>query len=275
MSEILDALWKIDINTKPSNEKHKYDAILEKLKSQDSFSEKEYSAIIMIYHDINILEYLLENGADPNHKFDESKSGYLSPALTLLVKSYCSSYSCYMDLQGSGLEDGIEKFRQNLEIISKMINAIVSHGADVNQIDELNGFTALQNATDNNCYDVIKILLECGADIDYCNDKHGNIPPILIAMQHARRSQDLSIVNLLLKNGADINKCDDNGNNALDKYNFVIKDGIKFGNFFPLEIAQEVKSFMKPYETDLFTDSVEDEKKENNNKLWKLFRKKR
>ncbi len=90
---------------------------------------------------------------------------------------------------------------------------------DLNASDEL-GHTALTNAIDKNHCDVVKLLIEAGADPSARGVYNGKLQsaPIFCAMYEHR----LWILRYLLQNGADVDAQDTRGNTVLL---WVIKDG--------------------------------------------------
>lgn len=69
---------------------------------------------------------------------------------------------------------------------------------DINQKDK-NGYTPLHFAVQSNTYDVVKVLLDKGANVDI-QDKFGNTP----LFKSATENTDLKITQVLIHSGADI-----------------------------------------------------------------------
>ncbi|XP_077302806.1 uncharacterized protein LOC143923146 [Arctopsyche grandis] len=89
------------------------------------------------------------------------------------------------------------------------ISLLLELGADINTVDEY-GYTSLSYASLYNGYDVVKTLLEAGADPDFCDFDSPQS-----ALHLAASRNNLRIVKLLLKRGADPNILDKSGNTAL------------------------------------------------------------
>ncbi|MCP4133998.1 MAG: DUF1963 domain-containing protein [bacterium] len=90
--------------------------------------------------------------------------------------------------------------------VRKMLKA----GEDVNQVAHEYGFnTALYSSVINRFVDMVRLLLDNGAYLDY-RDHNGATPLIMAA-----ESGNLQIVTLLLDAGADISICDNFGRTAL------------------------------------------------------------
>ena len=97
----------------------------------------------------------------------------------------------------------------DIEEISKVI---AKHDmAEINFQDQ-NGFTALHYAIQDNKYEIVKKLLDCGADFEI-PDKYGNTA-IIRAVASFRG--DGRIIELLLSKGADFNKKNNYGISAID-----------------------------------------------------------
>lgn len=65
-------------------------------------------------------------------------------------------------------------------------------------------------ATSNNSVEVVKLLIDAGADVDARSEK--GTTALMLA---AKNSKGVDVINLLLEKGADVNARDDKGNTAL------------------------------------------------------------
>ena len=91
------------------------------------------------------------------------------------------------------------------EVVVELLNA----GASPN-VRTGDGTTALREATVNNQEDVVRILLEHGADVNAKEDIFGTT-----CLMEAARVGSVPIVKLLLQHGADVNAMEDTGFTAL------------------------------------------------------------
>jgi receptor-interacting serine/threonine-protein kinase 4 len=86
--------------------------------------------------------------------------------------------------------------------------ALIYDGADAG-IVSVNGETVLQRATLGNHADIVRLLLDCGVNIN-ARDNHGYTAVLVAAIAGANEC-----LRLLLKAGADISVVDNYGRNAL------------------------------------------------------------
>jgi ankyrin repeat protein len=101
--------------------------------------------VAAINNRLDIVDYLFENGADPNHEFNDSY-GYMTPIINNIISS--------------DAEDYYEGFLPELN--SFMVEYFIKHGADINKIDE-EGNTSLDWATRYNHHPSEKVLKKYGA----------------------------------------------------------------------------------------------------------------
>lgn len=96
----------------------------------------------------------------------------------------------------------------------ELVELLITDGANINVEDE-NGWTPLRHATRKyrnvNDVEIIKILIENGADVNAKNDKDGWTPLIWAA-----KEGDYDLVKLLIAKGADVNAKDDKEKTAFD-----------------------------------------------------------
>ncbi|AGC01741.1 ankyrin repeat protein [Acanthamoeba polyphaga moumouvirus] len=114
--------------------------------------------------------------------------------------------------------------------LSYILNIIANHTQlyqYVKNSKEINEFLCL--ACDNNYYNIVKILLEFGADCNYLDGKS-----LLIAIQN----NNINIVELLLKHGIDVNNINNKIletcciNNNFEIFDLFIKNGIYLSNSY-------------------------------------------
>lgn len=133
---------------------------------------------------IDVVRYLLENGADVN------------------VAGICEDF--YERLGGD-----TALMYASAKGHSDVVEALIENGADVNEITFL-GWTALTRACSNGQINVVRLLVEKGADVNL-GDKQG-VTPLMFAsdMNH------VDIVRFLIQHGANVQAEDDEGKTALD-----------------------------------------------------------
>lgn len=82
---------------------------------------------------------------------------------------------------------------------TEIVNALIEAGADINYVNKENGATALIYAINRERIDIVKLLLQKG--IEEINiDRNGNLP-----FQRACSVGNMEIVKLLVNHGADVN----------------------------------------------------------------------
>jgi len=100
---------------------------------------------------LEIVKYLLENGADVNQQVEIEGSGY---EYEDEEESIAYSYTALMDASENG----------HLEVVKYLIQ----NGADVNTKD-FKGCTALAQASDKGHIEIVKLLIKNGADVNAKN----------------------------------------------------------------------------------------------------------
>jgi len=178
-----------------------------------------------------MVKFLLENGADQEHKTDEMHTalmeacmdGHLEVARILiengaqvnmppdsfespLTLAACGGHVELANLlidQRADLEERndegytplMEAAREGHE---EMVALLLFHDADINAITEETQETALTLACCGGCYEVAKFLLEAGAD--------ANLGSASTPLMEASQEGHLELVQLLIKAGAQVNK---------------------------------------------------------------------
>jgi len=150
----------VDINKKYTNEhktllgyatRHGYIPIVKYLVESGAFIDildfKGYTPLFLAigYVDgidrIELVRYLLDNGADPNHRLDAKY--YMFDNWTVL---HTAAFYCDIDI----------------------VKILVEHGAHVDSVDS-EGYTPLFYAAQRNTIDMIQYLLDNGADKTHLN----------------------------------------------------------------------------------------------------------
>ena len=93
-----------------------------------------------------------------------------------------------------------------------IIKLLLEAGADVNGVMEHNGDTPVIVASENDSAEALEYLIEQGADINQTNN---NGDTALFCASRYNTKETLAVVKLLHKNGCDIRKCNKNGWNPV------------------------------------------------------------
>lgn len=180
---------------------------------------------------VEVVKYLLEKGADCEHKTDEMHTalmeacmdGHIEVAKVLiehganvnmppdsfespLTLAACGGHVELADLlidnhadleerNDEGYTPLMEAAREGHE---EMVALLLFHDADINAITDETQETALTLACCGGCYEVAKFLLEAGAD--------PNLGSASTPLMEAAQEGHLELVQLLIKAGADVNK---------------------------------------------------------------------
>jgi len=152
--------------------------------------EKNKNVINDIYEKFSYFE---KNKIPYRFKMNDSE---MYEIINSCIKIY---YSVLGEIKLSPLE--IEIIMNNKE---KVINLIEK--SDVNKKSDF-GYTPLEVAISMRNYDICKLLIENGADVNL----HSKYTPLNLAS----KTRNYKIIELLLENGADVNYLDENGFNAL------------------------------------------------------------
>ncbi len=159
----------------------------------------------------NVVELLLAKGADVNARgqfgwrpLDLAIWGdYLLYADRLLETKYGVTELRYTD----GVSEELNQLREDLRI--ETVRLLISGGADINAQDDF-GCTALHDAVFYDLPDIVKLLLESGANPNIRDKESGSTP-----LDKAISDGYADIVELLLLYGADANARDRNGQTPL------------------------------------------------------------
>lgn len=199
--------------------------------------------------DINVLITYLNQGGDPNY-IDEEKG-------TLL--RFCIIYGR-----------------------SDMVQLLIERGANVNLRDNF-GTTPLHVACGSNKPDIVNLLLDAGADINaFDNDNESTATPIFLV------EGNYELIKLLIRRGANVNLKNNNGDTILDWWMTgiaradnsediikLLKDGQYLMDFFTeihSEKAVEIMNILYKNDIDIFDihrDLIEKFGEENFKKFFK------
>jgi|ERR1700733_3920264 ankyrin repeat protein len=100
---------------------------------------------------------------------------------------------------GQGYDDPFN--HKPIENIRKIVKILLECGADVNHANR-QGETALERACWSGDFEIVKLLLEYGANVNYINPKNGKTPLLRAAALH---SIHFETVRLLLEYNANVN----------------------------------------------------------------------
>lgn len=154
---------------------------------------------------VEILQYLVEQGADINPKIDSVNS---EPPLLRAVGMQEASLETVQFLIKAGADiKATDHYGQTVLMIAahrvedvQIINFLIKAGADIH-VKEKNGMTALHCAADSQKADTIRILLQAGADIN-AQTNNGDAPLIVALNTPASKYKAAEV---LIKSGAKIN----------------------------------------------------------------------
>jgi uncharacterized protein len=151
---------------------------------------------------LEVIQVLLENGADPNHKNSKGRSTFLEAIGT-------KNHPLMMQLLAHRADP---KTPDALALaciwrMKRLAEVLLARGADVNQADE-DGCTPLFWAASTNRLPFVKLFLAHGADPNVGND--AAITPIMVA------KESLAIAKYLLAHGADPSLRNRRGQTALE-----------------------------------------------------------
>lgn len=114
--------------------------------------------------------------------------------------------------------DGITILHYAIMIAPKIsldvIKILLDHGANYHSVDN-NGYTPLHNAIHNNRLDLVKELIERGADVNYCDHAKKVVTPLYFSMGYGGQQINIEIFDYLLSHGADPNIAMFNGDTAM------------------------------------------------------------
>ncbi|MEI0747941.1 ankyrin repeat domain-containing protein [Brachyspira pulli] len=179
----------------------------------DKYSKSTPLIQAIKYKQTDIINYLLENNADINLK--EELTGFTP----LMASFHDITITELLIEKGADIEarnvDGINALVYAVSLNDEeMVKFLLEKGADANTVCEIENEhiymppTPLMNAVYNGNTNIINMLLENGADINYTTDE---MTPLI----YAAYKGNTNIINTLLENGVDINYTNYYGMTAL------------------------------------------------------------
>ncbi|MBI9073394.1 MAG: ankyrin repeat domain-containing protein [Melioribacteraceae bacterium] len=187
---------------------------------------------------IDIVNYLLKNGADPNHKGESM--GHPISALSLAIyknhaeivrallkagaepnevsyKYECEPYEFAMLCKSNGITPLTRAvLNKNYEIVKVLLEG----GAEVN-VRNPDGFTPIIAAAHLGDEEMVKLLIEYGGDVNGITNQ-------FTALGEACLYGHKDVVELLVLKGADVNYCPKRGFSALTLASFGNSDLVKY-----------------------------------------------
>ena len=149
----------------------------------------------VLFHNDEVMEILLEAGANPNSQDDDGRTPFY---LTLLCRRPSLSqilirYGCNVDLCKANKSNALHYAAKLGDMM--LIKLIVAAGCNLNMTN-WGGNTAVLIACRFGHRDVVQYLLESGAQIDICN-RLGHYP-----LHYAAYYDDIELINILIAYGA-------------------------------------------------------------------------
>lgn len=179
----------------------------------DEYSKSTPLIQAIKYKQTDIINYLLENNADVNLTL-----GYYTPLIEAMYDE-----ELVRKLIDLGADVNLPaELTSSTPLIASIHNItititelLIEKGADIEAKDD-DGINALVYAVSYNKEDIVKLLLEKGADANtVCEIENEHIDISPTPLMNAAYRGNTNIINMLLENGADINYTTDFGMTAL------------------------------------------------------------
>jgi len=171
-----------------------------------------------------IVQILLENGSDRNYKKDDGNTAleemiergarYLEPIFAETDEERRKILDELMDLPEDRLDVDLFHKAVYLNYIEK-VREMIDSGINVNVESEVNKETALAMAVEYGHLELVKLLLESGAEVNQVSTKK-KYP--ITALGQAARMGYFEIAELLIEKGADVNFSSSEDNNSILQY---------------------------------------------------------
>lgn len=183
------------------------------------------------YYDINLNKTALMCAAE-NHSSVEIINILIEAGADVNAWGGDDDYDREIPLEMTPLMFAVSSDVYNYDL--RVIETLISHGADVNAKDYYEGQTVLMLACLNYYPETVEILIKAGAKVN-ARDNHGRTALMrLIRREEEENDCDIGMINILIKYGADINIKDILGKTALDYAQEAGKNEV-------LEILEELR----------------------------------
>jgi ankyrin repeat protein len=182
-------------------------------------AEAGYTGIVefLMEHGANVTDQILDNMHTFDQEIDDTFNYYRKknqpPLFTAIEDNDIKGVESALD-EGADV-DGVRQnrkplivFASNFPYTENIIKLLLERGADINRADP-KGITAVSNAAFMGHANIVKILIENGADVNKA-DNNGSTP-----LFEAASTGNEEIINLLLEKGSTINKQDNTGTTPL------------------------------------------------------------
>ncbi|KAE8981603.1 hypothetical protein PF010_g22573 [Phytophthora fragariae] len=154
--------------------------------------------------ELDIVEFLLELGQDPNAADDSGMTAIMVAILHLNLLTMRCVFRGGEAVRRNTVVDCREEQGERVRLVLAVIKILLQFGADVDARSK-DGKSALHCSTSDDAYDVAKMLLDAGASIDAL-DEHGKTP-----LHYCVQEGGLLVTELLLSRGANIDVEDKDG----------------------------------------------------------------
>lgn len=170
---------------------------------------------------LKIVKVLLQQESDSWKKLEALRASILLDRSLLIIEAIAKSIGDInkkppgiLSCQESPLSCGVKDY--------KKVELLLTLGADPNHENDF-GKTPLYYGIEYGGLEVVKLLVESGADVNHKYKKSKDLPleslivhGMRTQLMHASQHSDVGVLNYLLKKGADLNEIDEVGDNALD-----------------------------------------------------------